>query len=387
MGFKKTNTTDFWAVDSLRIRMPLNELKSFDTNLQKNLLLVQPLDNNEFDVISERSNMFEYSHKGSRVFVQIKKFFKQISDKEQTEYLDIAFSSKILKHRYFTGIRSHHLKYLSDELQSFGFAEWDFATFCKARPSDIDFKKDVYVKSPVAINDWLSTLVDLTKPSKKSSKGYNHFSNLKKQNIGLEYGKRTGSSNMAHPYFKYYYKNGELNTKSKEFKYSYLQGCKKTGIDLSKTILRLEFTIKGRIQYKNMTDKPFTLKNVLELSQSELQRESSRIHKYYINIDSVERKSGERTMTQKEVLIKLLLTAGVGKENISDVMTRNYITSLERMDSFLHRETPNSPLSNKGSKMKTVLSKSIAEIHEELQRNKPELKTNYPDLYDAFLKP
>lgn len=380
MRLKKSTTTEFWAVDSLRIRMPLNELKSYDTNLRHNLLLVQPLENNEFDVISERSNMFEYSHNGSRVFVQIRKFFKQISDKEQTEYLDIAFSSKMLKHRYFTGIRTHHLKYLSDELQSFGFAEWDFTTFCKARPSDIDFKKDVYVKSPEAISDWLSTLVELTRPSKKSATGYNHFSNLKKQNLGLEYGKRTGSANMSNPYFKYYYKNGELNTKSKDFKYAYLQGSKKTGIDLSKTILRLEFTIKGRIQYKEITDKPFTLKNVLELTQSELQRESSRIHSYYINIDSVERKTGERTMTQKEILVKLLLTANSEGNNLSDTMTKNYITSLERMDSFIDKDS-------KGRKMKSNLKKFIGEIHTELQRNKPDLKTNYPDLYEAFLKP
>ena len=80
---------NYWAVDSLSIRMPLDRLKTYDKTLHENIKEIDP----HGEIIREKKYMYKYEIDGINVYADIQEFYTTVGNNKKTQFLVIVFSS------------------------------------------------------------------------------------------------------------------------------------------------------------------------------------------------------------------------------------------------------------------------------------------------------
>jgi hypothetical protein len=129
--------------------------------------------------------------------------------------------------------------------------------------SDIDIKKDYHLETD-EYKELILATKKMTRPSSQGSKGYNAF------DMGIQWSIRETTQYKTNPFLKIYHKESELFTNSKEFTSIHLSEHK----EHIKNLFRIEATIKnrGHLRALNLGMDKFNLKELLSLSQEQLQQ-------------------------------------------------------------------------------------------------------------------
>ena len=217
-NFKET------SVDSLKVRLPLHNVKVLNASLESNWLLVNE-GTGEIDASDFKKNAYRHSENGISTRFAIE---KQVTENQVVEeFLTILLPSKVLKEKYFEGLTLENIHLAHSYLMSLRVVEFSLDTFLQGQCTDVDFKKDrVTTDLPTIIKECQAR----TKESANKGEGYKSY--VKSDNTG----------------------------NSKEFSKCYLNG-----IDF-RDVVRAETTIKNRKHFKHYQVEDAALGSILSLT-------------------------------------------------------------------------------------------------------------------------
>lgn len=323
---KQIITYNTFSVDSLQIRIPFDKVKYYDKDkLDKHLIVNERTG----EQIGMKNVSYKYSYDGLiNVYFSINEY--EVS-KKKYKVLTILLSSKILKSSYFTGINKTNIKYIYNKLQSFNIASFDFLDFQRANVYDVDFKKDVTATNET-ITMILEGLMLKAKLSTKSGVGYKYYntvnSDSKRDNIGLAFGneKRVGNNN-ADVLLKFYSKRLELIKRSWGFYKEYFPNAE------IKDTLRIEFTVKNQTRFNKLgIDKNFTLENILELTNEQLNSMYRIVINYHVkNTENLELKEVKRENTKIMDYIEIIMLLPT-KKDYYETIQHNYMFAVKHIE-------------------------------------------------------
>jgi len=220
-----------WAIDSLKIRIPLNRVQILDEGIRE---VVANVSTRTGEVLQEKENT-----RSSRDEHGIKTEFsieKRATQFETVQYLIILVNAKQLKERYFEGIKGKNIAQLHSYLVGLGVVQFSLKEFLRGECTDIDFRKDFTAKE-----DEMKEAFDFMHGNSKASTDYDKGSKLfwKKDNKGLQFNKRNTTKVRTAPFLKIYSKTLDLLHKSNVFALSHFD-------TIPQDLWRLEFTIKNK---------------------------------------------------------------------------------------------------------------------------------------------
>ena len=242
------------AVDSLKVRIPIDKVQVVDENLFGAKYIVDVVTGEIEDIFNK--NRYTLKSNGITTSYGIE---KQVDANQKVrEYLVILFNSKLLKGRYFDGVTLTNLEVVYGEIISQKVVRFDYNDFLESSATDVDYKLDLIEKN---FDGRLKALSLFAIPSKRIGRGINKFDEQTSQ--GIEFGKRK-TATESYPYLKFYNKTLELLNKSSEF---YTKFIKPQDID---NLVRGEATVKNRKQFKKYGIQDTSLKSIVSLSQDKL---------------------------------------------------------------------------------------------------------------------
>jgi hypothetical protein len=225
-----------FSIDSLKLRIPAHKVQIFEPLLRgKWIKALISADTGE--VIDDpdifKQNAFLVEETGIKTRYQCQK----VSNGRTTEpFLCILLNSKILKERYFEGIRPDNLVQVYDALMAHKVVRFSIEDFLGGLCSDIDFKADYELKDINQMDDLTKALENSTKKTGEREKGCRRFTGDK--NKGIEWSKRQFSS-PSNPFVKIYHKYSELVYKSNVFACAFLK-------NQNENLVRVEWTLKNK---------------------------------------------------------------------------------------------------------------------------------------------
>lgn len=244
------------SIDSLKIRLPLDIITILNDDLKSYWYLVNG-NSGEIDPKKYKENCYPYEDHGIKIKFAIEK--QTIIDRETKDYLVILVSSKILKSKYFEGIREDNLKTVFEEIIGLKIVDFSFDDFInKSECTDCDFKKDIKVENLRVI---IQDMITRTNPSKKKDEGYRSYN--RKDNIGIEFSDRRTTAFKTNPFLKVYHKETELRMKSNDFAYTYLREINYSNL------CRVEATVKNKKHFKYLGIENTSLKNLTSLNEDQ----------------------------------------------------------------------------------------------------------------------
>jgi hypothetical protein len=292
---KISKVTGQCSIDSMKLRIPISDLISYDDCLT-----------NPHYLYNSDSVLVKEIETPQKVFIGDAGLSMQVSKvrhdgKNNVDCLVMTAPSKLLGRQYLDGITNDTFKIIYDLISGSGYANVSLdALLGRGVVTDFDVKKDFYNPSDVDFHQFCKQLEKDTKPSTKLGQGCKVYNN-EKQGQGIQWGTRK-TATPAYPFFKVYNKVRELQTKSLPF---YLDNL--AGMDIG-GLCRAEVTIKNKQHYNNIYGQAdTTLGSILSLSSNEL--EKSIIHAKRVHLDKVtayQRKTSE-DITGKDLTILRLL--------------------------------------------------------------------------------
>lgn len=283
-----------YSIDSLCIRVELKEVSNIDLTKIGKILEVNEVTG---QIINTKNQSYKHTfNELINVYFSIIEY--QLNGTKYKK-LQILLSSKILTKSYFIGITKQNISYIYRKIQSFNIASFTLQTFLNSNVYDVDIKKDI--KS--IKQDSIIILTTLKNRSKTEFQYKNTIENpTKKDNLGLLYGNRTGNKNKD-VNLKFYQKDIELKTRSYSFFKQYFAKQ-----HMPETI-RAEFNIKNAQRFIKLgINKKFTLNNILNLKQSEINKMYNTVVNYHIiNPNEMEPKTKKTGNTKSQDLIEMLL--------------------------------------------------------------------------------
>jgi len=307
-----------FSMDSLRIRIPIQEVEILKPIEFNRFELVDKVTNEITDIKKDSVNLAE-----SGISLYLRKEVLSLNSM-RGEFMVILINSKQLKERYFEGITKETAPLIYDYIISKGIIKFSYESFINAYCIDVDFKKDIKLK--LDFNAVAKTLYSYTRlENKKTTRHINQ-----KGNQGLEFSKRNITSNQQNPFIKLYNKEIELVNNSKDFTYKYLT----THLNHLKRLCRIEYTIKNKKHFEQFNIKSTRLKNLLELSDSkklEMCQKSLSKHLEYNSIPELIKK--DKSLTANDIII--LNSIEIIINNQPNININNLI---EAITTNIHRE-------------------------------------------------
>ena len=244
-----------WAIDSLKIRIPLNRVAVLDESIRE---IVARVSTRTGEVLEEQQN-----RKSSRDEHGIKTEFsieQRATKFETVTYLVILVNAKQLKERYFEGITTNTVADLHGYLMKLEVVKFSLKEFLKGECTDIDFRKDIEARDDV-MKEALNHLHQNAKPSTDYDKGSKLF--WQKDNKGLQFNKRATTKIKTAPFLKIYSKSLDLLHKSNIFALAHFD-------TIPPNLWRLEFTIKNKKHLASFNHGN-TFADVLSLSTEQIE--------------------------------------------------------------------------------------------------------------------
>jgi hypothetical protein len=252
------------SIDSLKLRIPISKLKSFDEALNDVYVTTNQTTGEiekEFKRKSKQYFCDEYSFYVSKIKVST-------SVNINEECIVLLLNSKQLESGYFQGITEQNISLIHSKVVSLGIVDCSLSVFLSGVVTDVDFKKDFEID----LDNYKEVLEGCSAMSKESGQldvGKRSFNEV--TNKGIQWGKRESNKYISNPFTKIYHKGFDLitskeNKGAKEFKDRYLSHL--DTIDL----VRIETTVKNKKHFESLKLglKSFTLGNVLSLSTDKM---------------------------------------------------------------------------------------------------------------------
>lgn len=283
----KTNIPVF---DSIKITIPISKLDYLDPTIQSEYIKVYPELGNYTTSELETNNQITIIRNGIRVRIglqalNISGFNKEFT--KPTKCITTVITSKFLGNKYFDGINNKNIEIIYNELMEMNIFKCSLKTFKTAKYSDTDICLNRYVESQQSWNDILKQLIQ---QSGTKQKFFNHFNDVKNNNIGLEINTRNKAT-ASTPYIKFYHKEFELKSeKNIEFYKKYLEKEYSNSI---KNLTRVEVTIRNSAHRKRLVKKGITsqyknLGELLEMPKKEMYNViTSSLNEYIIKMKRV----------------------------------------------------------------------------------------------------
>ena len=226
----KINNLTEASIDSLKIRIPLFSLDSYDLDITRD---IQQFANYEFDVIDRefKTNRKTYEFDNYKLTANIFRV-------NGIDCLILLVNSKQVGYKYFEGITNDTIKIIYNLCIHNQVMKCSYEMFRQSAVTDIDIKKDFRFDTLPDYKQMLEGMKVMSVKSNLRDKGHRPFND--KGNLGLEFGTRVTTSAISNPFTKVYFKQKELETNSFDFADRYL-----SDVDY-KNVFRIETTIKDK---------------------------------------------------------------------------------------------------------------------------------------------
>lgn len=370
------------AIDSLRMLIPL---KYFDDErlivITKNSTFVSTGETVS-DQLTERQTMYSETSDCKTITAYYKLTIRK-KQKKSHEFVEVAFSSKILKHQYHEGIQSKNIHIIYDFITNQNFLkDLTFEKFLQIELEDVDIKYDVKIplnKYEIFINHLPNSIINT-----KNEKRYTKY--LKQHNVGLQINKRSLSTVNSKQHLKFYFKSLEMDYSKNNFFSTYYK-CDNPNIS------RVEATIPNQRQFqKYLPNKAFNLNTLLKLNQSEYQLIFTWIFSYLLKENkmsaSIKDEKSENTTVAKFIRESLNMPT---KPNRLDSIECNYKNLLEKYDNWFpgpkdkHKKTRIKKVTKLVYNSMIIEAKNYIKMQKKLQKT---LKKTYKKTFRDFdIKP
>ncbi|MBA0883798.1 hypothetical protein [Flavobacterium undicola] len=254
--------------DSFSLKIPFHLCEVVDLRLtSQTAVYYESLDAVDCELFPPKPLKFEINGMTIRIgLCEIPIFDNETKEKNQTKFINLTVSSKLLKYRYFEGINKNNIEILYKEFLDFKVFTCSFETFLSGYISDVDICINRYSNSPQCFEDALHVLTAQCGNKQK----HLHFVS-QPNNLGLAFNKRDYAKPSI-PFIKFYHKEFELISKSAEFYNFYLFPQYYHAI---KNLTRIEVTIKNyahkeRLKKFGVCPQFKTLEEYLQISQKDL---------------------------------------------------------------------------------------------------------------------
>ena len=238
------------SVDSLKIRIPLALLDSYDKSIVR---VIQEVDEETCEierVFKKTAKTYSFD-----TFKLTANIFKVNS----IDSLILLVNSKQVAYNYFSGITLSTIRTIYEISISANILNCSFSTFMQANCTDTDFKKDF----PCIIDEYKQMINGLnTMGLTSTTRG--HGANKMPNSLGIEFNSRL-TATISKPFVKVYHKEIELQENSYDFADRYLS-------DINyKDIIRIESTVKDKKHFKTLLPelKDTSLDSILNLNTSQ----------------------------------------------------------------------------------------------------------------------
>ena len=303
---KIAKVTNQCSIDSFQFRIPLADVRSYDSCLTSKHLLV----NEQGEVIEEKTANRKYRVEGqingTGFATQIKKV--RHTGRQNIDCILFDIPSKLLGANYFDGITQDNFPIIYDTIIGSGLANFSYDALMGAGvAADIDVKRDAYKPNDMDFPKYCLTLKQQAKPTTEIGKGCKTF-NGQNEGQGIQFNTRN-SATVASPFLKFYNKSMELHTKSLPFLQSNLRDKDISGL------IRVESTIKNKQHFQRvLKHSNNTLGCVLSLSSKEL--EQFIIHAQRIHLDKVtayQQRKPNQDLAGKDLMLFRFLIDSLGR--------------------------------------------------------------------------
>ncbi|MEL7246918.1 MAG: hypothetical protein AAFO03_00815 [Bacteroidota bacterium] len=315
--------TDQIAVDSLKIRLPLDKVSNLDSRLTSPWLLVNSY-TGEIDNRGTKSNSYTVPAIGYSIRYGVE---RQITyDQRLKDFLTMTVPSKILHERYFEGITADNVELVYNRLQSHGLVKFSLEDFLhNSGCTDIDLKRDFVFGA-----DFRQTVRQLekqVKPSNRKGKGCRPFT--ERDNVGIEFSDRRTKSYVSSPFLKFYDKGIELLHKSDVFAKAHLSSLN------FENLIRSETTIKNSKHFSRISGikQGNQLINVLKLPQEDKQRAFNLAIQAHLMPPKRAFKSNRKLRGRELMMFELIrhsLDNGADWEQLITTMLQNFNCKVQR---------------------------------------------------------
>jgi hypothetical protein len=256
------------SVDSLKIRIPLALLDSYDKSIVR---VLQEVDEDTGEIerkFKKTAKTYSFDNSGKVISITENLDGKSIAPFKLTanlfkvnsiDSLILLVNSKQVGYGYFSGITLSTIRAVYEISISANILRCSFATFMQANCTDTDFKKDF----PCIIDEYKQMIRGLNTMGLQSVvRG--HGANKMKNDLGIEFNTRL-TATIAKPFVKVYHKEIELQENSFDFADRYLS-------DINyKDIIRIESTVKDKKHFMSLLPelKDTSLDSILNLNTSQ----------------------------------------------------------------------------------------------------------------------
>jgi hypothetical protein len=302
-----SNSLNIPSIDSLKWRIPLDEVDVLNTNLLDHIINVKT-NTSTGEVIEEipiQSNSLKSEFQDYHIHFAINKIF---GDK----FLVVLINSKLLEHECLNGISMTNIEPIYNQIMSCKVFYCSFEDFLsKGMVSDIDIKKDILITE----KDFRETISQLEKGSKshrRTKHGCNPFK--EKDNLGIEWNTRAGAS-YTHPFLKVYHKGIEARfSKNRQFFANYIDIDSQNVVDR----VRIECTIKSFREAQKHGFQDNTLLTLLKANTEHLNAiiQHSVTSNLEPRLKKVERRTKDR-LNNTELITFLYLTELIKEKGVS----------------------------------------------------------------------
>jgi len=167
-----------WAIDSLKLRIPLRNVSIIDTSLRDIIARVSTSTGAVLDEVENKKTSRDEN--GIKTEFSIE---RRVTNHTSVEYLVILVNAKQLEEKYFEGLTFLNARYLHKYLIMQGAVIFQFETLLDAECTDIDFRKD-FRATDDQMKEALHHLNQHAQPSSDYDKGSKLF--WQKDNKGLQ---------------------------------------------------------------------------------------------------------------------------------------------------------------------------------------------------------
>ena len=305
------HTVNSWAVDSLKIRIPLNRVKVLDSSIGDTVARVSMSTGN---ILEEAPTT-----KASRDERGIKTVFsieQRATEHSTVQYLVVLINAKQLGERYFEGITASNVADLHGYLMGLEVVVFSLKELLKGECTDIDFRKD-FEAGEDDMKEALTHMHQNTQASTDFDKGSKLF--WKKDNKGLQFNKRNTTKVRTAPFLKVYSKTLDLQHKSNVFALAHFD-------TIPQNLWRLEFTVKNKKHLASF-DVGNTLSDLLSLTPLEIDTMSKRSLKAVLQPRKLDPQvKDETTISNKDLkelnYLILLLDTGMPWHTLKEAVLR-----------------------------------------------------------------
>lgn len=302
------------AVDSMKLRIPMANVKVIDNALNSRWLYVNELTGEIDESYSKDKEVF-IKEPGIGIKYKIEKI---PVERKVKPFLTMSLPSKILKQNYFEGITINNIKSVYHNIQDHHVVQFSFGDFLNSSScTDVDLKYDFFYNGD--FKKGIEELENLVKETKEQGAGARMFK--QKTNQGIEFSNRRTTSIVRHPYLKFYHKGLELMYQSKIFYSRYLNH-----VDI-KDIIRCETTVKNKKHFRRLWGHDLTdLYHVLIMPQEDKEDAFKHAFGCHFNLPEHKRKKSRKdSLKGKDLMLYNLLAMQLNRGVSYDILRDNLI--------------------------------------------------------------